>query len=287
MVKGDFMKTALILEGGAMRAAYTCGVLDSFLDRKINFEYIIGVSAGAAFGTSYVSGQKGRNLKVYEKFINDERYVSYKNLLKEGSLFGLKFVYEDIPKIHIPFDYDTYYKSSSEFYSVVTNIKTGEPEYFEKSFKDENFDVLKATCALPMFSPNIEINGNLYLDGGISDPIPFEKALNDGCDKIVAILTQDKTYRKKKQSLLSFLKLKYIKFPKVYELMEKRHILYNEQLEKLSELEKEGRAIIIRPDKPVEFKRIETDLGKIRNLYQKGLFDGYSNELKIKNFIKK
>lgn len=280
------MKTALVLEGGAMRGIYTCGVLDAFIDKKIDFDYVIGVSAGAAFGSSYISKQRGRNLEIYERFVNDKRYVSYENLLKEGSLFGLKFVYEDIPRIHVPFDFDAYYKSPCKFYSVVTNIETGKPEYFDKTPEDKNFDIFKASCALPMFSPVIKIKDGYYLDGGITDPIPFEKPLADGYDKLVVVLTQDKTYRKKKQSFLSAIKLKYRKYPKIYEVMSARHKVYNAQLDKLDKLEKEGKALIIRPDKPVEFKRIETDLTKLKKLYHTGEYDGFVMEEKIKEFIK-
>ncbi len=280
------MKTALVLEGGAMRGIYTCGVLDAFIDKNIKFDYVIGVSAGAAFGSSYISWQRGRNIEIYEKYSNDKRYVSWQNLIKEGSLFGLKFVYEDIPKIHIPFDFDAYHKNPARFISVVTNVKTGQPEYFDKDPQDVNLDIFKASCALPMFSPMIKIKDNLYLDGGMSDPIPFEKPLKDGYDKVVVILTQDKSYRKNKQKLLSLMKIKYKNYPQVYKVMEKRHLLYNNQLDKLNELEKEGKAIVIRPEKPVDFKRIETDIEKLRKLYHQGEYDGFTLEEKIKEFIK-
>ena len=279
------MKTALVLEGGAMRGIYTCGVLDAFLDKNIEFDYVIGVSAGAALGSSYVSKQRGRNLEIYERYVNDKRYMSYHNLIKEGSLFGLKFVYEDIPKIHVPFDFEAYYNSPVKFYSVVTNIETGKAEYMNKTREDENLDILKATCALPMFSPNIKIGDNYYLDGGIADPIPFEKAFKDGYDKVVVILTQHKTYRKNKQSYLNLIKLKYRKYPEIFKIMENRHNIYNSQLDKLEELEKDGKAFIIRPENPVEFKRIETDLVKLRKLYHIGEYDGFTYEKRIKKFI--
>lgn len=280
------MKVGLVLEGGAMRGMYTSGVLDAFLKKNIDFPYVIGVSAGAAYGTSYVSKQIGRNLEVCEKYINDKRYVSFLNLVKEGSLFGLKFVYEDIPKIHVPFDFKMYYSNPAEFYSVVTNIETGLPEYIGKDESDVNFDILKATCALPLVSPVIEINGRKYLDGGISDPIPYKKAFEDGCDKVVVILTQDKTYIKQKQKFLSLINLKYKNYKNLCKLMEERHNLYNNSVREIEELEKEGKAIILRPDKPVGFKRIETDVSKLTTLYYKGEYDGFSYENKIKEFIK-
>ena len=280
------LKTALVLEGGAMRGMYTCGVLDVFLDFGINFKYVIGVSAGAAFGASYISKQRDRNINIYKKYINDKRYISYSNMLREGSLFGLKFVYEDIPKIHVPFDFDTFYENDCIFYSAVTNIETGETEYFNKSREDANFDVLKATCALPMFSPCIKIGSNKYLDGGITNPIPFDKAFADKNDKAVAVLTQHKGYRKQKQKMLNLIRLKYIKYPEIYKALKIRHELYNRQLGELDDLEKQGKVLIIRPDSPIEFNRIETDLTKLEALYHGGEKDAARLKNVIEEFIK-
>ncbi len=269
-----------------MRGMYTCGILDAFLDSNIDFKYVVGVSAGAAFGASYISKQRNRNINIYKKYINDKRYISYSNMLREGSLFGLKFVYEDIPKIHVPFDFETYYKNDCIFYSGVTNIETGETEYFNKSREDINFDVLKATCALPLFSPCIKIGNNKYLDGGLTNPIPFNKAFVDKNDKAVVVLTQHDGYRKQKQKMLNLIRLKYIKYPKIYEALRVRHKIYNSQLEELDNLEEQGKVLIIRPDSPVEFNRIETDLVKLEALYHKGEKDAARLKNEIKEFIK-
>ncbi|MBR4893273.1 MAG: patatin-like phospholipase family protein, partial [Clostridia bacterium] len=130
-------KTGLVLEGGGLRGMYTAGVLDAFLERNIKFDYGIGVSAGAAYGISYISKQKGRNLEVCEKYINDKRYVSIANLIKERALFGQKFVYEEIPLRLVPFDYNTYFNSSCVFFTGVTNVSTGRSEYFK--LKDDKY----------------------------------------------------------------------------------------------------------------------------------------------------
>ncbi len=257
---------------------YTAGVLDAFLEQGITFDVGVGVSAGAAYGISYISGQKGRNLKICEKYINDKRYVSLRNLFKEGALFGQTFVYEDIPRKLIPFDYDAYFKSKTKFLTGVTNILTGETEYYEMKNDRYKFDLFKATCALPFVSPIIPMGKGLYLDGGITDPIPYKKALSEGCEKLVIILTRHRGYLKEAEKAMLFAKLYYKKYPKLLDAMKRRHIIYNEQLEEIEKLEKEGSAIIIAPSRPVKIKRIETDIDKIRGLYSKGYEDGHIKE---------
>ena len=264
------IKTGLVLEGGGLRGMYTAGVLDAFLERDIHFEYGVGVSAGAAYGISYISRQKGRNLEICEKYITDKRSVSKRNLIKEGALFGQKFVYEEIPTKLIPFDYNTYFNSGVNFQVGVTNINTGKTEYYELKDDKYKFDLFKATCALPLVSPVIKLANGLYLDGGITAPIPYKKAFMDGCDRVVVVLTQHRGYQKKKQSALNLIKAVYRKYPKVYEALKVRHEIYNTALNELYELEKEGRAIIIQPECKVDIKRVETDMEKIRSLYNKG-----------------
>lgn len=268
------IKTGLVLEGGGLRGMYTAGVLDSFLERGISFDFGVGVSAGAAYGISYISKQKGRNMTICEKYLKDKRYLSKRNLIKEGSLFGQKFVYEIIPKYLVPFDYKAYFNSSTKFLTGVTNVDTGLCEYYELKDDEYKFDLFRATCALPLVSPIISLKNGLYLDGGISDPIPYKKALDEGCQKLVIILTQHKGYIKEEQSALKFIKLYYRKYPKIYETLKIRHEVYNRQVEEAEALEKEGSAIIIRPKEPVKIKRIETDIIKIRELYNIGLKDG-------------
>lgn len=280
------MKTALILEGGGMRGMYSAGVLDAFIEKKIKFEYGVGVSAGAAYGVSYISGQYRRNLLICDKFIGDKRYVSKRNMLKEGSLFGLKFVYEDIPNIYLPFDFEGYHNSDTDFYITVTNVETGKTEYHQLGEGDMKYNLLKATCALPLVSPIIRLGDGFYLDGGISDPIPYRKALEDGYEKLVVVLTQHKGYRKTKQSMLKLIKFWYRKYPEVYELLAKRHNIYNSQIDELEKLEEEGRCIILRPDNPVEIKRIETDKEKLKKLYFTGEADGLKYADKVKSFLK-
>ena len=187
---------SLILEGGTFRPIFTAGILDALLDNNIIFPYCIGVSAGITNGVSYISKQRGRNLEVVTKYRNNKKYFGYSNFLKCKSIFGLDFVFDEIPNKLVPFDMDTYKKYDGKILVGVTNAKTGKTEYLDGKNLDDKATMLRATCAIPVFFPVIKINGEEYYDGGICDPIPIRKAILDGNEKHLIILTRPKGYKK-------------------------------------------------------------------------------------------
>lgn len=273
---------SLILEGGTLRPIFSAGVMDTLLDNNITFPYCIGVSAGITNGISYISQQRGRNLEVVTKYRNDKRYLGYRNFLKCKSLFGLDFVFDEIPNKLIPFDMDTYKKYPGKVLVGVTNAKTGKTEYLDGKNLDDKATMLRATCALPIFFPVIKLNGNEYYDGGICDPIPIKKAIEDGNDKHLIILTQPKGYKKelsKKNVLVA--KLLNNKYPNLKDALLNRHDSYNETVRFCEELEKQGKALILRPEFSLE--SFEKDVDKLKANYN----HGYDLATKRINDIKK
>ena len=273
---------SLILEGGTLRPIFSAGVMDALLDNNITFPYCIGVSAGITNGISYISQQRGRNLEVVTKYRNDKRYLGYRNFLKCKSLFGLDFVFDEIPNKLIPFDMDTYKKYPGKVLVGVTNAKTGKTEYLDGKNLDDKATMLRATCALPIFFPVIKLNGNEYYDGGICDPIPIKKAIKDGNDKHLIILTQPKGYKKelsKKNVLVA--KLLNNKYPNLKDALLNRHDSYNETVRFCEELEKQGKALILRPEFSLE--SFEKDVAKLKANYN----HGYDLATKRINDIKK
>ena len=273
---------SLILEGGTLRPIFSAGVMDALLDNNITFPYCIGVSAGITNGISYISQQRGRNLEVVTKYRNDKRYLGYRNFLKCKSLFGLDFVFDEIPNKLIPFDMDTHKKYPGKVLVGVTNAKTGKTEYLDGKNLDDKATMLRATCALPIFFPVIKLNGNEYYDGGICDPIPIKKAIKDGNDKHLIILTQPKGYKKelsKKNVLVA--KLLNNKYPNLKDALLNRHDSYNETVRFCEELEKQGKALILRPEFSLE--SFEKDVDKLKANYN----HGYDLATKRINDIKK
>lgn len=260
---------SLILEGGTLRPIFSAGVMDALLDNNITFPYCIGVSAGITNGVSYISKQKGRNLEVVTKYRNDNRYLSYRNFLRCKSIFGLDFVFDEIPNNLIPFDMDTYRKYPGKVLVGVTNAPTGKTEYLNGKDLDDKATMLRATCAIPLLFPVIKINGKEYYDGGLCDPIPIKKAIADGNTKHLIVLTQPKGYKKelsKKNILVA--KLLNKKYPNLKTPLLNRHNHYNETVKFCEQLENEGKVLILRPEYNLD--SFEKDINKLKSSYDHG-----------------
>lgn len=280
------MKTGIVLEGGALRTIFSSGVCDAFLDADLLPDYVIGVSAGIAYGVSYLSRQKWRNLQIVCTYANDKRYMSMRNLLNPNnrSYFGLKFAYENIPNKLIPFDYDAFEQFPGEVEAVVTNLETGKADYLPVPRRDDHFVLLQATCAMPVLFPIFHINGNPYLDGGCADPIPWQRALDCGCDRIVVVLTRERSYLRKDEKVQRLIDRQYRNYPNFLNTMHRRSDDYNESRQKLFDLEREGRALILAPASTEGFSRTEKDRNKIRALWQDGYFAGRAAVPSVREF---
>ena len=261
----------LVLEGGTFRPIFSAGVMDALLDENIMFPYCIGVSAGITDGFSYASRQKERNLKILQQYRNDKRYLGAGNLLTDKSIFGVKFVFEEIPNELIPFDWDTFARYDGTFRVGVTNAHTGQAEYLDGKQLDAKNTMVKATCAIPLVFPEVQLNGNVYYDGGICDPIPVRKAQADGCEKLLIVLTRPKGYVKaESKSNKAAAKVLHKKYPNLVEPLLTRHIAYNETVQYCEALEREGKAIILRPAGEGIIDSFEKDVRKIETSYQYG-----------------
>lgn len=277
---------SLILEGGTFRPIFSSGVMDALVDAEIEIPYVIGVSAGITDGFSYVSKQTKRNYNILMNHRHDSRYVGIRNYLSDRSLFGLRFAYEILPNEIYPFDYATFYKNPAIVKVGVTNANTGKAEYLDGKQLDKKCTMLKATCAIPLIFPAIKLNGNEYFDGGICDPIPIKKAIEDGNEKHIIILTRDEKYIKElsKANVLASKLLKK-KYPQLVKPLLTRHIQYNETIEFCKTLENEGKALILRPTKDINIDSFEKDLDKIDALYHYGYNLAMSRMEEIKKFI--
>lgn len=282
------MKTGIVLEGGAIRTIFSTGVCDALLTRGLMTDYVIGVSAGIAYGVSYVSKQSRRNLDIMVRYINDKRYMGWENLLRRGNhaYFGLDFVFETIPKQLVPFDYDTFAAYPGEVEAVVTNMDTGRPEYFPVERGDDRLKLLQATCALPFLFPVYTIQGRPYMDGGASDAIPFERAFAKGCDRLILVLTRERGYVRRPEKLQHLIDLAYHKYPGFCEAMRHRADTYNKVRGRLFQLEREGKVLLFAPKSTVGFHRTERDIDKIKALWQDGYDQGIARLDEVETFLK-
>jgi predicted patatin/cPLA2 family phospholipase len=280
--------SGLILEGGGMRGVYTAGVLDVFMENDLYFPYVIGASAGACNAVSYLSRQHGRNRTVNLEYSSHPEYISYKNwLFKKKGLFGMDFIFNELPNRLVPFDYEAFKKSQERFVVVVTDCRTGEPVYLNREdySKMDISMVLRASSSIPFIAPMVELEGKHVMDGGIADPIPVHKAMKDGVIKGVVVLTQNHGYRKKKPKMTWVTKRFYPDYTGLDESLRGRYIKYNATLDYIEEEEKKGNLFVLRPLEKMKVKRIERDPKRLGVLYEHGRKDAIDQLDNLRNWL--
>ncbi len=276
-------KTTLILEGGAMRGLYTAGILDVFMENDINADEIYGVSAGALFGLNFKSRQIGRALRYNLKYANEKNYMGLYSLITTGNVMNKDFCFKKLVYELDRLDFETYKNNPIDFYAVVTNLQTGKPEYKKIDDAHKDMEYFRATGSMPFVSRPVEINGNLYLDGAMSDAVPFKKVLETNCEKIIVILTRPSGYRKHRSRLPY--NLFYGKFPNLVKTAKNFHNEYNETMDLIEKYESENKIIVLRPSKLVKMKRVEKDTNKLQTIYDLGISDCMQKLDKIKEYL--
>ncbi len=277
-------RTALVLEGGAMRGMYTAAVLDVLMDVGIKVDAIYATSAGVLFGVNYLSGQRGRAIRYNKRFARDKRYMGIHSLITSGNIINKDFAFYEVPFTLDVFDQEAYARSTTKMVATVTNVHTGGVEYIEVKNVLEQMEVLRAASAMPFVSQMVELEGQLYLDGGLADSIPLKKCQADGYERIVVVETRPKGYRKSKVNPLPA-KLYYSKYPNLVETITNRYIGYNAILQEIDELDAKGEIVLVRPSKKIKLGRIESNPERLQEMYDLGISD--ANELlpRIKKFL--
>jgi predicted patatin/cPLA2 family phospholipase len=276
----------LVLEGGGFRGMYTAGVLDAFLQQELYFKYVIGVSAGADYGASYVSRQFGRNLAVNE-YVSDPNYCSWFHLLSKGEYFNDHFVYHYLPEHLVPFDFEAFTKSGVTMKVGLTDCNTGKADFktLDATDKERFATLLSATSSLPVIARPKRIDNEFYMDGGISDSIPVQQAFNDGHKRLVVILTRDVAYRKDQVKFLPFWKRHYRYYPRLAEAIINRAAQYNQTLDMIAKLEKEGSIYVIRPNEMLPVSRMENKPKRLEKVYYMGLEQMNKDVDRLKEWI--
>jgi len=263
--------SCIVLEGGGLRGAFTSGVLEYFLDEELNFDRVIGVSAGACVGASYLSKQKGRNRKVNVEYPSDKRYMGFHHLITTGSYFNMKFVFGELPTKLVPFDEKAFFNNPAEFDVITTSLNSGDSVIFTKEeIANIGIDkVLIASSSIPLLSQSVNIDGQLFYDGGVADSIPVKYALSKH-EKAVVVLTRPRGYRKEKLSNRLLYEVAFRKYPEFLAVLLNRNDEYNKMLDFCDQMEKEGKLFIIAPSPEFSIGRTEQNLEKRINLYNHG-----------------
>lgn len=277
-------KICLVLEGGAMRGIYTAGVIDVLLKENIEVDAIIGTSAGALFGVNYVSKQNERALRYNKHYCKRKDYMGFYSFLKTGNIMNKEFCFNKLLYDLDPFDFKTFKNSKVKFYATVTNLETGEAEYKEIKDIEKDMEYLRASGSMPLVSKIVEINNKKYLDGGVADSIPVEKALMMGYDKVIVVTTRPLEYRKKKSSIWPF-KIVYKDYPNFINKVNNRYLEYNKEVENIINLEKEEKIFVIRPTKKIKISRLEKNPQIIEEQYRLGYNDTMNKLEALKKYI--
>ncbi len=280
-------KCALILEGGSFRGQFTAGVIDVMLEQGVDLPACYGVSAGALNGLNYKSRQIGRVNRINLAFCNDQRYVGSRALAANGSLIGYDFLLFDVQDRIDPFDNEAYRANPMKLFATVTNIMFGTAEYPEVQDASLDIDVVRASTSLPLVTQPVELNGSLYLDGGVADSVPIEHVLEEEYDRAIVVLTQHRGYRKSPYELMPAARARYAAYPYLLDALSTRHERYNEQREHIWAYEREGRALVVAPPHPVTVGHVERDASKLLELYIAGRQEATRMLRQIKEFAER
>lgn len=265
-------KLGLVVEGGGVRAIYAAGVLDVLHDMRLPFSGVIGVSAGAIHGISFVSGQKGRSYRIYTRFCRDPRFFSFRTWLRTGNIVDNDFCYRQIPQELEPFDQKAFEASGMEFWTVSTNLVTGKPEYIRMRDCFADIDALIASASLPYVSKPVHYRGKLLLDGGCSDRVPLRAFQSMGFDRNVVVLTHPEDHRVKDRDA-ALVRLFYRKYPAFCRTFENSPQGYEKTQAYLKAEERKGTVFIIRPKAPIPVSRLSHDPQAIIRAYEMGRRD--------------
>lgn len=269
-------KTGLVVEGGGMKCAYSAAILDRFLDDGITFDYCIGVSAGSGNIASYLAGQRERNLRFYTEYIHDKEYFGLYPLKTTGSLFGMEYIYQQVTgsKGKDPLDFQALEKNPAEFEITATDAITGKPHYFSgKMLKQDDCSIIMAGASIPAVCQPVKVQGRYYYDGGVSDALPVDHALEKGCDRLVVLTSKTRDFVRMPQKFHNIYALKCHRYPKIVEALENRHIMYMKEKERLYQLEEEGTAFIFAPSEGLRMSTYQMNEKDNRALYDLGLKD--------------
>ena len=278
--------TGLVVEGGASRTYFAVGVMDAMMEAGIKVNYLGGASARISNAMNYATGQIGRGLIIGTTQVPKKEYSGLKHLVnpKNRSLYNIDYVFRRVPDELVPYDYDKFEKFEGVAEATVTNVDTGRAEYIKIQNPQKGWDILVASCSLPLMFPIATIDGKRYMDGGIADSLPFERAFEAGCDKVIVILSRERDYVKKPGGGEKLSARIFRKYPGFSDALKNRSVMYNAQRKRLFELEKEGRVFVIAPDNTSDWKRTENRSEKIKEMYDEGMKKGSDCISRIKEF---
>ena len=280
-------KTALVLEGGGLRGAYTAGALSWLIDHEISFDSAYGISTGAVWLSNYLMKSK-ENLKSFStRYITDKRIVGIKPLLRCGRLVDCEYLFDVIMAKELGFDISPLKEIETDAKIGVYVLEEGKTEYLP--LKTCDMQELKASTSLPILGQVFESHGRHLLDGGITDMIPIEQAVSEGCDRCLIITTKPGDYVRKpaKKFVVNVMKLSYPQCENISHDYEIRHLNYQKQISLIKDLQEQNKAVYVYPSRTSKVTRLGGSVEELEELYDLGYADMEANKESIMALLKK
>lgn len=279
-------RSCLVLEGGALRGVYTSGVQGVLYRNQLQFDCLVGTSAGAMNGANFLSGQPERSFFIDYHYARDKNFMGLRPLIREGQIFSFQYMFSSVNEKY-PINLDAFYASPIRFIAVATDYESAAPVYLEQTTCSDMMKALQASSSMPLLSTPVHLDGKHLFDGGPSMAVGFRKALQEGYERVVLVLTRQKGYRKTPFSSVSRLamKRKFRKNPAFLEMMETSYLRYNQMMDEIDALEEDGKLFVIRPSEPVTVSRMEKDLQKLEDFFHLGRSDAEQNLGALQDYL--
>lgn len=271
------MKLGIIDAGGGLRGSYSAGVLDRCLDDGVRFDLCIGVSAGAGNLVSFMAGQRDRNMRFYEDYAFRQEYMGMKNFLKTGSYVNVRYIYGTLTNSdgEDPLDFNGMMENPADILVVAQEARTGKVKYFMKDdFKQDDYRPLMASSNIPGVNRPFKIDGVKYFDGALADPVPVEKAFEEGCSHVVIVLTKPAGIPRTPGQDPFIARMIRARYPRSAENLMHRTEKYNASVWLGKKYEAQGKVLIVSPDNTEGIKTLSKDVDGIKRMYAKGYDDG-------------
>ena len=265
--------TAIIDVGGGFRAIFGAGVLDRCLEEGIAFDHCYGVSAGSANLTSFLAHQHGRNHTFYTQYAFRKEYASVNSFIHNHNFANLDYVYGTLSNHdgENPLDYEAFAANPAQFTVVACDARDGSTKYFTKDdMHYDDYDVLKASSAVPVACQPYVIDGVPYFDGGIADAVPVQKAIDDGCDRIVLVLTRPKDVIREQHKDVAPARILRRSHPEAAERLLERYTTYNTEVAVAKQYEAEGKVLILAPAELYGLSTLSKTYEGLERMYRAG-----------------
>ncbi|AMT95468.1 patatin family protein [Brevibacterium linens] len=283
--------TALIFEGGGMRASLTSAMVVTLLKAGLSFDWVAGISAGASNTVNYLSGDVWRARRSFVEFAADEQFGGFRYFARGQGMFNAEYIYQQAggPNEALPFDWDSYEASTGDMRIIGFDAESGEDVVWSKKDTPHIDDLMvrvRASSTMPGLMPPVHLDGHVYVDGAMGEDggIALSQAQREGFEKFVIVLTQERDYKKEPQKFSAVYRGIFRKYPVLADALLTRWKRYNETRERIFELEAQGKAHVFVPDRmPVD--NSTRDLSRLAAAHRMGLSQAKRELPAIRDFL--